>query len=128
LFLAIHYSRLHDHEVIWAYGKLVATQLLKDDSIKANHSKLVSTFEPHEPYDIFAEFDMDSLLLFPHLLLVSRVFRLVINQSVCSWSEVYTRCLELSCCCVALEGYILYYCIMFIKHLSLDITLICDYM
>jgi hypothetical protein len=44
LFLAIHYSRLHDHEVIWAYGKLVATQLLKDDSLKANRSKPVSTF------------------------------------------------------------------------------------
>jgi hypothetical protein len=63
-FFAIHYSRLHDHEVIWAYGKLVATQLLKDNSLKANRSKPVSTFEPHEPYDIFAEFDMDSLLLF----------------------------------------------------------------
>jgi hypothetical protein len=50
--------------VIWAYGKLVATQLLKDDSLKANHSKPVSTFEPHEPYDIFVEFDMDSPLLF----------------------------------------------------------------
>jgi hypothetical protein len=89
LFLAIHYSRLHDHEVIWAYDKLIVTQLLKDDSIKANRSKLVSTFEPHEPYDIFAEFDMDSLLLFPpHLrkgtrLLDSRIVRLVINQSVC---------------------------------------------
>jgi hypothetical protein len=65
LFLAIHYSRLHDHEVIWAFGKLVATQLLKDDSLKANRSKPVSTFEPHEPYDIFVEFDMNSLLLFP---------------------------------------------------------------
>jgi hypothetical protein len=65
LFLAIHYSRLHDHEVIWAFGKLVATQLLKDDSLKANRGKPVSTFEPYEPYDIFAEFDMDSLLLFP---------------------------------------------------------------
>jgi hypothetical protein len=64
LFLTIHYSRLHDHEGIWVYDKLVATQLLKDDSIKANRSKLVSTFEPHEPYDIFVEFDMDSLLLF----------------------------------------------------------------
>jgi hypothetical protein len=76
LFLAIHYSRLPDHEVIWAYGKLVATQLLKDDSIKANRSKLVSTFEPHEPYIIFAEFDMDSLLLFPTH---QEKFRLVIN-------------------------------------------------
>jgi hypothetical protein len=65
LFLAIHYPRLHDHEVVWAYGKLVATQLLKDDLIKANRSKPVSTFELHEPHDIFAEFDMDSLLLFP---------------------------------------------------------------
>jgi hypothetical protein len=65
LFLAIHYSRLHDHEVIWAYGKHVPTQLLKDDSLKANRSKPVSTFEPHEPCDIFGEFDMDSLLLFP---------------------------------------------------------------
>jgi hypothetical protein len=46
-------------------GKLIATQLLKDDSLKANRSKSVPTFEPHEPYDIFAEFDMDSLLLFP---------------------------------------------------------------
>jgi hypothetical protein len=39
---------------------------------------------------ILAEFDMDSLLLFsptPH-----EKFRLVINQLVCSWSEVYTRC------------------------------------
>jgi hypothetical protein len=85
LFLAIHYSRLHDHEVIWAFGKLVATQLLKDDSIKANRSKPVSTFEPYEPHDIFVEFDMDSPLLFPpHLrkgtrLLDSRIVRLVIN-------------------------------------------------
>jgi hypothetical protein len=63
--LAIHYSCLQDHEVIWTFGKLVATQLLKDDSLKANHGKPVSTFESHEPYDIFAEFDMDSLLLFP---------------------------------------------------------------
>jgi hypothetical protein len=59
------YSHLYDHEVIWAYGKLVATQLLKDDLIKANHSKPVLNFEPHEPYDIFTEFDMDSFLLFP---------------------------------------------------------------
>jgi hypothetical protein len=108
LFLAIHYSRLHDYEVIWAYGKFVATQLLKDDSIKANRSKPVSTFEPHEFYDIFAEFDMDSLLLFPpHIrkgtrLLDSRIFKLVINQSVCPWSEVYTWCSELSCRCVVL--------------------------
>jgi hypothetical protein len=99
LFLAIHYSRLHGHEVIWAFGKLVATQLLKDDSIKANRSKPVSTFEPHESYDIFAEFDMDSLLLFST---PQEKFRLVINQSVCSWSEVYTRCLKLSFHCVAL--------------------------
>jgi hypothetical protein len=35
MFLAIHYSRLHDHKVIWAYAKLVATQLLKADSLKA---------------------------------------------------------------------------------------------
>jgi hypothetical protein len=39
---------------------------------------------------------------FPHLRVVSGVFRLVINQSVCSWSEVYTRCSELSFRCVAL--------------------------
>jgi hypothetical protein len=65
LYIILIYSRLHDHEVIWAYGKLVAIQLLKDDSIKANRSKPVSTFEPHEPYDIFAVFDMDSVLLFP---------------------------------------------------------------
>jgi hypothetical protein len=64
LFLAIHYSRLHDHEVIWVYGKLVATQLLKDDSIKAIAVNQCQPFEPHEPHDIFAEFDMDSLLLF----------------------------------------------------------------
>jgi hypothetical protein len=70
--------------------KLVATQLLKDDSIKANRSKPVSTFEPHEPHDIFAKFNMDSLLLFlPHLrkgtrLLDSGIVRLVINQLVCS--------------------------------------------
>jgi hypothetical protein len=44
LFLAIHYSCLHDHEVIWAYGKLVATQLLKDDSIKAIAVNLCQTF------------------------------------------------------------------------------------
>jgi hypothetical protein len=99
LFLAIHYSRLHDHEVIWAYSKFVATQLLKDDLIKANRSKPVLTFEPHEPYDIFVEFDMDSLLLFPT---PQEKFRLVINQSVCSWSEDYTRCSELSFRCVAL--------------------------
>jgi hypothetical protein len=30
-------------------------------------------FEPHEPHDIFAEFDMDSLLLFPHTLVYSKV-------------------------------------------------------
>jgi hypothetical protein len=77
----MHYSRLHDHEVIWAYGKLDVTQLLKDDSIKANRSKPVSTFEPHEPYDIFAEFDMDSLLLFST---PQEKFILVINQSVCT--------------------------------------------
>jgi hypothetical protein len=82
-----------------AYGKLDVTQLLKDDSIKANHSKPVLTFEPHEPYDIFVEFDMDSLLLFPT---PQQKFRLVINQSVCSWSEVYTRCSELFFRCVAL--------------------------
>jgi hypothetical protein len=82
LFLAIYYSSLHDHEVIWAYGKLVATQLLKDNSLKANRSKPVSTFVPHEPYDIFAEFDMDSLLLFPHPRIVFGVNRLVINQLV----------------------------------------------
>jgi hypothetical protein len=102
LFLVIHYYCLHDHEVIWAFGKLIATQLLKDDSLKANRGKVVSTFEPHEPYDIFAEFDMDSLLLFPHPRTVSGVNRLVINQSVCSWSEVYTRCSELSFRCVVL--------------------------
>jgi hypothetical protein len=33
---------------------------------------------------MLAEFDMDSLLLFPTLRIVSRVIRLVINQSVCS--------------------------------------------
>jgi hypothetical protein len=102
LFLAIHYSRLHDHEGIWTFGKLIATQLLKDDSLKDNRSKPVSTFELHEPHDIFVEFDMDSLLLFPHPRIVSGVNRLVINQLVCSWSEVYTRCSELSFRCVAL--------------------------
>jgi hypothetical protein len=79
LFFAIHYSRLYDHEVIWAFGKLIATQLLKDDSIKANRSKSVSTFELLESHDIFAEFDMDSLLLFST---PQEKFRLVINQSV----------------------------------------------
>ena len=33
---AIHYLCLPDHVYIWVYGKLVATQLLKDDSLKAN--------------------------------------------------------------------------------------------
>ena len=35
---AIHYSCLPDHVFIWACDKLVATQLLKDDSLKANRS------------------------------------------------------------------------------------------
>ena len=35
---AIHYSCLPDHVFIWAGDKLVATQLLKDDSLKANRS------------------------------------------------------------------------------------------
>jgi hypothetical protein len=48
---------------------------------------------------MLAEFDMDSLLLFPT---PQEKFRLVVNQLVCSWSEVYTRCSELSFCCVAL--------------------------
>ena len=29
---------------LWAYDKLVATQLLKDDSLKVNRSKQVSAF------------------------------------------------------------------------------------
>jgi len=29
---------------LWVYDKLVATQLLKDDSLKANRSKSVSVF------------------------------------------------------------------------------------
>jgi hypothetical protein len=49
---------------------------------------------------MLAEFDMDSLLLFSPT--PQEKFRLVINQSVCSWSEVYTRCLELSFRCFAL--------------------------
>jgi hypothetical protein len=39
---------------------------------------------------MLAEFDMDSLLLFSPT--PQEKFRLVINQSVCFWSEVYTRC------------------------------------
>ena len=35
---AIHYSCLPDHVFIWAYDKLIAIQLLKDNSLKANHS------------------------------------------------------------------------------------------
>jgi hypothetical protein len=42
----------------------------------------------------------DSLLLFSPT--PQEKFRLVINQLVCSWSEVYTRCLELSFRYVAL--------------------------
>ena len=34
----IHYSCLPDHVFIWDVNKLVATQLLKDDSLKANCS------------------------------------------------------------------------------------------
>ena len=42
---AIHYSYLPDHVFIRAYDKFVATQLLKNcDSLKANRSKLLSTF------------------------------------------------------------------------------------
>ena len=40
----IHYSCLPDHVFIWACDKLIATQLLKDNSIKANAVKPVSTF------------------------------------------------------------------------------------
>ena len=35
---AIHYSCLLDHVFIWAYDKLVATQLLKLCPLKANRS------------------------------------------------------------------------------------------
>ena len=35
---AIHYSCLSDHVFIWACDKLVATQLIKDDSLKAKRS------------------------------------------------------------------------------------------
>ena len=41
---AIHYSCLPDHVFIWACDKLVTTQMLKDDSLKANAVKPVSTF------------------------------------------------------------------------------------
>jgi hypothetical protein len=41
---AIHYSYLLDHVFMWAYDEHVATQLLKDDSLKTKCSKLVSTF------------------------------------------------------------------------------------
>jgi hypothetical protein len=34
----IHYSCLPDHVFTWAYDKLVATQMLKDDSLKAKCS------------------------------------------------------------------------------------------
>jgi hypothetical protein len=92
------------------FGLMVnfATQLLKDDSLKANRSKPASTFEPHEPYDIYLlSSTWTHSCYFPHIrkgtrLLDSEIFRFVINQSVCSWSKVYTRCLELSFRCVAL--------------------------
>ena len=35
---AIHYSCLPDHVFTWACDKLVATQLLKDNSLNANRS------------------------------------------------------------------------------------------
>ena len=35
---AIPYSCLSDHVFTWACDKLVATQFLKDDSLKANRS------------------------------------------------------------------------------------------
>ena len=35
---AIHYLCLPDHVFIWACDKFVATQLLKDDSLKANRN------------------------------------------------------------------------------------------
>ena len=35
---ATHYLCSLDHVFIWACDKLVATQLLKDDSLKANRS------------------------------------------------------------------------------------------
>ena len=35
---AIYYSCLPNHVSIWLVNKLVATQLLKDDSLKANRS------------------------------------------------------------------------------------------
>ena len=35
---AIHYLYLPDHVFTWAGDKFVPTQLLKDDSLKANHS------------------------------------------------------------------------------------------
>jgi hypothetical protein len=41
---AIHYSSLFDHMVIWAIVYLVATQLLKENLLKANRSKSVLTF------------------------------------------------------------------------------------
>ena len=41
---AIHYSCLTDHVFTWVCDKLVATELLKDDSLKANRSEPVSAF------------------------------------------------------------------------------------
>ena len=46
---------IHVYMIMWLFGaiaELVATQWLKDDSIKANRSKPVSSFEPHEPHVI----------------------------------------------------------------------------
>ena len=51
----------HVYMIMWLFGaiaELVATQWLKDDSIKANRSKSVSSFEPHEPHVIFVEYYM----------------------------------------------------------------------
>ena len=35
---AIHYSYLPNHVFTWPCDKLIATQVLKDDSLKANRS------------------------------------------------------------------------------------------
>jgi hypothetical protein len=43
---------------LWACDKFVATQLLKDDSLKLMQLNQYLPFEPHEPHVILIEYEM----------------------------------------------------------------------
>jgi hypothetical protein len=101
---------------------------------KSYRSKPVSTFEPHEPHVIFAEYDMCSPLLFsPHLrmstiLLEFGRVRLVFNQSVVPVEWSLQPKIKMSFYCL-LAMFVFSILLRYvIKHLSFDITLICSHM